>query len=89
MAATVLATGMTGGHGDSGNVAGIHTEPPSTLILMKVTLADCLSLVEPHMVARSSSQCGCRLMLFPLWFTCAVGFDLGATGQAKGQASCH
>jgi hypothetical protein len=45
VAATILATGMTGGHGDSGNVAGIHTEPPSTIILMKVILADCLPVI--------------------------------------------
>lgn len=34
-AATILATGMTGGHGASGNVAGIHPEPPSTIVLIE------------------------------------------------------
>lgn len=73
-AATVLATGMTGGHLVSGNVAGIHKEPPSTRISVKVILVDCLSLPGPHMAARSwgsealcsnpgsvsSSQSGCK-----------------------------
>lgn len=55
----------------SGNVAGIHTEPPSTTILMKVILAGYLSLAGPHMAARS-------------WGSRALCSNLGSVSSSQG-----